>query len=73
MAVDIIFDYSKLQGRIREVCGSQGKMAQELGMSRTALNQKINNASDFTSREMLSISNYLHINFADIPAYFFKV
>lgn len=67
-----IFDYCKLRGLIQEKCKTQGKLAEDIGISRSAFNQKINNISDFTSQEIMSISRYLNIETSDIPTYFFK-
>lgn len=66
-----VFDYSKLQGKIKECCGTQCIFAENLGISRTTLSQKLNNVSDFTRNEIYKICNQLHIPLDEIPVYFF--
>lgn len=37
------YDYSKLRGRIVEVCGTIGVFAKKLGLSKTIISLKLNN------------------------------
>lgn len=65
------FDYSKLRGRIRELCGTQSKFAQKLGLSSTSLSNKLNNSVEFTQSEIDNACVILKIDRKDIPEYFF--
>ena len=37
------WDYSKLRGKIREVCGTQDAFADRIGIGRVSLSQRLNN------------------------------
>lgn len=65
------FNYDSLLGKIKEVCRTQDVFADKLGISRTALNLRLNNKSDFKAREMRKACDVLKIPVADIPVYFF--
>lgn len=65
------FDYNKLRGKIREVCGTQDNFAKLIGISRTSLSQRLNNALDFSTCEMLTACEVLGIDTKEIPLYFF--
>lgn len=66
-----MFDYSKLNGRIREVCGSQAKFAQKLGISQHSLSMKLNGKNKFKQDEIMRSVEVLGLNIRDIPDYFF--
>lgn len=65
------FDYSKLRGKIKEVCGTQDKFSDELGIGRVSLSKRLNNQLEFSQEEILSSCRILGIDSIDIPAYFF--
>lgn len=67
------FNYNKLRGKIKEICGTQENFARVLGLSRTSLSQRLNNLSDFTNSEILKSCKILRIDIDDIPAYFFAL
>ena len=69
--VNKMYDYSKLCGRIIEVCGSRRKFADAMGMSTTALNNKLHNRKAWTQREIQKCCDTLGIGIRDIPVYFF--
>ena len=50
--VKLAYDYSKIKGKIKEVCGTQHDFAQALGLSDTSLSYKLNNISSFTRDEL---------------------
>jgi len=54
-----LIDFSKLQGLIREVLGSQTVLAKKINLSTSALSKKMNNKIEFTSTEILNISRAL--------------
>lgn len=65
-------NHDKLKGRIKEVLGTQSKLAEELGLDDTTISNKINSNTYFTQKEILKICSILHIPFINIPEYFFK-
>ena len=65
------FDYSKLNGKIREVCGTQNNFAHLLGIGRVSLSQRLNNRLEFSQEEIYKACDILHIDLCEIPAYFF--
>jgi len=66
-----LIDFSKLQGLIREVLGSQTVLAKKINLSTSALSKKMNNKIEFTSTEILNISRALGIPNELIHVYFF--
>lgn len=67
------FDYSRLRGRIKEKCDTQDAFAEQLGIGRVSLSQRLNNLLDFSQDEMFKACDVLDINKAEIPSYFFTV
>lgn len=69
--LDFELDYSELLGRIKCVFKTQALFAQAMGMSLTAMNQRLNNKTDFTPREMIKACKLLSIDLCNIHMYFF--
>lgn len=67
----VVYDYSKLRGRIVEKYGSQGNFSRALGISQVALSRKLNNIVDFRQDEILKSISLLDIPNTDLGAYFF--
>lgn len=67
------FDYRRLLGRIREKCQTQALFAEQIGISRTSLNKRLNNLLDFSQDEILKACRILEIDFNEIPVYFFAL
>lgn len=67
----IKYDYSKLRGKIKEICGTQDAFAEKLMLGRVSLSQRLNNQLEFNQDEILRACDILSISRADIPAYFF--
>ncbi len=65
------FNYSKLKGKIREVCETQDRFAEMMGICKATLSAKINNKSEFTQPEILRAVEILHLNHDEITTYFF--
>lgn len=65
------FDYSKLSGKIKEVCKTQDEFAKRMGLGRVSISQRLNNKLDFTTSEINKACDILGITKADIPVYFF--
>lgn len=69
----LVFDYSKLKGRIREKFGNNYNFAKELGCNNSTLSLKLNNQSEFSQKEIFTAIRILNLNESDIPDYFFAV
>ena len=67
------YDYRKLRGRIKEVCGTQDQFSKKLGIGRVSLSQRLNNQLEFSQDEMLKTCDILEIRREDIPVYFFTM
>ena len=72
MSDKIEFDYSALEGRIKQYYDTQDKFANEIPMGRATLNLKLNNKVDFTSKNIKRISELLNIYTEEIGTIFFK-
>lgn len=68
-----VFDHRKLRGKIREVCGTEEKLASEIGISKESLSKKLNSKSYFTQGEIFSIGKFLNISENEVNNYFFNV
>ena len=67
----MIYDYSKLLGRIVEKVRTQGKLAEIMGKSERTISLKLNNKIPWTQAEMLQVCKILDIDIRDIHLYFF--
>ncbi len=56
------WNYSKLKGRIREVCGTQDEFVTRIGIGRVSLSQRLNNILEFSQDEMFRSCDVLGIN-----------
>ena len=65
------FQYNKLRGRIREICGTNEEFAKRMELSLATISQKLNNKSQWTQPEIFKAVDVLSIGIADIPSYFF--
>lgn len=66
-------NYDKLKGKIKEVLGTQGKLAENMGVDETTISNKLNSNTYFTQKEIIKISSILNIKFEEIPVYFFEI
>lgn len=55
------FDFSELKGKIRAVFGTQDNMAKAMGMSRSALNQRLVGLTDWKPKEIITACKLLKI------------
>ena len=67
----MIFNYSKLKGRITELFGDQRSFAKAIGMGIPTLSNKLNNKSGITQEEVLRMSKALQIDHSDLYFFFF--
>lgn len=69
---NLLLNYDKLKGKIKEMLGTQSKLAEELQIDETTISNKLNSNTYFTQKEILKICSILNIPNVDIPEYFFK-
>ena len=69
----VVFDYSKLRGRIAEKfgIGRQKEFAREIGISPTSLSLKLNNKGYFDQGEIQRSVDVLGIEAGTVATYFF--
>ena len=67
----IVFDYSKLKGRIVEKCGSQKAFADRMNMSEATMCSKISCNTYFSQGEIARAIEILEIEQGRVTAYFF--
>ena len=65
------FCYNKLKGRIKEVCDTNMRFAELMGISMSTISAKLNNKSEFSQPEILKAVEVLNLERSDIPQYFF--
>lgn len=65
------YDYSKLNGRITEICGTQTKFAERMNLSQHSVSNKLNGKKTFRQDEIERSIKVLGLQKSDIPAYFF--
>ncbi len=69
---NVEINHDKLKGRIKEILGTQGKLAEKIDLDETTISNKINSNTYFTQKEILKICTILNIRHSDIPEYFFR-
>ncbi len=69
----MLFDSSKLTGRIIEKFGTREKFAIAIGTKSPAVSKRLNNTIDMTRTEILKWAEVLEIQKDEIASYFFKV
>jgi len=69
---NIELNHDKLKGKIKEVLGTQSKLAEELQLDETTISNKLNSNTYFTQKEILRICSILEISLDDVKEYFFK-
>lgn len=67
------YDYSKLEGRIKEKFGTQAKFAEAINLSARSLSLKLNSIRGFKQDEISVSCRLLDIDHTEIPAYFFTL
>ena len=69
----MVFDYSKLLGRIKERGFTQESLAKQIKMSNSTLCLKLNNKANFRQMEIATICDALDIEPGNIGRYFFTL
>jgi len=67
------FNYGKLKGKIREVCGSQEAFASDITVSGASLSKKLNNHTQFTPSEIMKSIEVLNLKPEEVHTYFFAL
>ena len=67
----LCFDYSKLNGRIREIVGTQKNFAKSMGLSTATISAKLTNKTYFDQAEIQRAIDILDIERGSVSAYFF--
>jgi hypothetical protein len=67
------FDYSKLNGRIVEVFGTQKAFAEAMNLSERTISLKLNSKIYFNQDEIVLGVQLLKLTVNDIPDYFFTL
>jgi hypothetical protein len=68
---NLLFDYSKLRGRIIEKFKSQLNFSKTIGVSQRTLSLKLNNKVFFSQDDIVKMSKLLEIKPREIHTYFF--
>ncbi len=68
----MLYDFSKLRGRIIEVYGKQEAFAKAMGLSERSISLKLNNQRYFKPPEISTAIKLLELDAKDIPEYFFR-
>lgn len=66
-----MFDYKKLKLKIKEVFDTQAAFAKAMGMSYTALNQRLNGVVSWKTSDIAKACDLLHIPLTEAHLYFF--
>lgn len=64
-------DYKRLKLKIKEVFDTQENFAKAMGMSKTALNQRLNGSVEWKTSEIAKACGLLGISITDAHLYFF--
>lgn len=67
----ILYDYSKLRGRIKEKIGTEGEFARRIGRTPNYISKVFRNESNFYQEDIAVGSEVLEIEPVDIGSYFF--
>lgn len=67
------YNYSKLKGRIVEICVTRGEFARRMGFSERTLSLKLNNNVMFKQDEITRATEILEVPTSEILVYFFQV
>ena len=70
---EILFDFSKLKGRIKEIYGTQSAFAIAMLMNEATLSNKLNNNVEFSPKEIVRAMLLLNIDFNNVEEYFFTL
>ena len=67
-----MYNYNFLKGKIVEMCGTQSKFAESLGISVQALTKKMNNINTFSQDQIDLAIKILNLSTEEIKKAFFS-
>ncbi|MBR3927702.1 MAG: DUF739 family protein [Clostridia bacterium] len=67
----VVFDYSKLDGKITERFKNRSNFAHAMGISKGALSNKLNGVSRLSPEDMFQAMKLLEITGDEVMSYFF--
>lgn len=67
------YDYSKLNGRIIEKCGTQAVFVEKMNLSERTISLKLNNKAPWKQPEMQKAAQILEFPETEIQTYFFTM
>lgn len=70
---ELIYDYSKLKGKIKEVCNTQDEFAWQMGLSARSITLKLSSARSWKQDEIIKAIGILGLTEDDIQDYFFAL
>ena len=73
MKKKIVYDYSKLLGRIKEKGYTQGEFAEAIGKTHSTFSLRLSGNGNFTQTEMELACEVLDLSKSEIGTYFFTV
>ena len=68
----MMYDYSKLLGRIKEHCGSQAVFSSLMKISERTVSSKLNNKKEWKQSEKIKACEILKIKKSEIPIFFYS-
>lgn len=68
----MVYDYSKLLGKITEQFGTQYNFAIAMGLSERSISLKLNGKTSWRDSDIEKAMSVLHADVRDIPDYFFR-
>lgn len=69
----VIYNYSRLKRKIKEIYGTYIEFSKDLNISNSTLSRKLNGVSSFNQEEILLACKLLKIPIDKIPDYFFDM
>lgn len=71
MEVIDIYNYNRLRGLIREMCGTQENYCKEIGIAQTTLNTRLKGETFFKQDEIEKTAKLFDLNSEDVNEIFF--
>ncbi|HFI0332304.1 TPA: DUF739 family protein [Streptococcus suis] len=68
----MVYDYSKLEGKIIEKFGTRESFAKALGITTKSISDKLNNKTIWKQPEISKAKDLLSISGSETDSYFFK-
>ncbi len=69
----LVYDYSRLKGRIKEMFNTQEAFALAVGLSERSLSLKLSSSRGWKQDQIMKAIDVLDLTEEDIQAYFFTV